>query len=47
MISRDDYINFSTPMQMGAYRLLIDVRDDHKHAGTVNIPFLVDNLIGG
>lgn len=34
-------ISFRVPTDKGAYRLFIYVKDDHNHAGTVNLPFKV------
>ncbi|MBS0011484.1 MAG: glycosyl hydrolase family 2 [Bacteroidales bacterium] len=35
-------IKFIAPTEKGPYRLFIYLRDNHKHAGTVNIPFKVE-----
>ena len=35
-------ITFTAPVEKGAYRLFIYVRDNNNHAGTVNIPFKVE-----
>ncbi|MEA1887095.1 MAG: glycoside hydrolase family 2 TIM barrel-domain containing protein [Bacteroidota bacterium] len=40
--SPDGKISFTAPAEEGEYRLFIYVKDNHNHAGTVNIPFKVE-----
>lgn len=35
-------ISFTAPSEEGEYRLFVYVKDNHNHAGTVNIPFKVE-----
>lgn len=38
----DGTISFIAPEETGEYRLFIYVKDNHNHAGTVNIPFRIE-----